>query len=410
MSHKHSVYDTDAHFAIDLITRKIANKATTKTALIQYDHNSERFTFEIPRLVDGHDMSLCNKIEVHYINVATNQALRNADVYLVEDMQLSPEDENVVIFSWLISKNATLYAGTLQFLIRFTCLTGEVIDYAWNTAIFSGITISAGINNGEAIVEEYSDTLERWKIELDGESAYDIAVAHGFEGSEEEWLLSLTGAKGDKGDKGDKGEKGDKGADGTVAFEELTDEQRASLKGEAGNGIASIEKTATEGLVDTYTITFTDGKTETFKVTNGKDTEKIYRHDVCIGETYWSAIGAWFTIFNTDPTNYSATAGEVDYDTAGYTPPLTAENFAFIPNARINATGIIDGSGDGTGDDFILGVSNTGTGISIRVVDIENCDILSVREGVHGYDSFEYIQDNVTEVGGTIDDGDEVRY
>ena len=39
--------------------------------------------------------------------------------------------------------------------------------------------------------------------------------------------------------------------------------------GEDGNGIASITKTATSGLVDTYTITYTDGTTDTFNVTNG---------------------------------------------------------------------------------------------------------------------------------------------
>ena len=42
-------------------------------------------------------------------------------------------------------------------------------------------------------------------------------------------------------------------------------------KGEAGVGIASIEKTGTKGRVDTYTITMTDGNTSTFTVTNGKD-------------------------------------------------------------------------------------------------------------------------------------------
>lgn len=36
-----------------------------------------------------------------------------------------------------------------------------------------------------------------------------------------------------------------------------------------GNGIASVEKTGTSGLVDTYTITFQDGSTSTFDVTNG---------------------------------------------------------------------------------------------------------------------------------------------
>lgn len=42
------------------------------------------------------------------------------------------------------------------------------------------------------------------------------------------------------------------------------------LKGQDGKGISSIKKTSTSGLVDTYTITFTDGTTSTFTVTNGK--------------------------------------------------------------------------------------------------------------------------------------------
>lgn len=44
-----------------------------------------------------------------------------------------------------------------------------------------------------------------------------------------------------------------------------------SPKGDTGNGISTIVKTSTVGLVDTYTITMTDGTTSTFTVTNGRD-------------------------------------------------------------------------------------------------------------------------------------------
>lgn len=44
---------------------------------------------------------------------------------------------------------------------------------------------------------------------------------------------------------------------------------QVDLKGETGNGIASIELTSTVGLVKTYTITFTDATTKTFTVTDG---------------------------------------------------------------------------------------------------------------------------------------------
>jgi hypothetical protein len=41
--------------------------------------------------------------------------------------------------------------------------------------------------------------------------------------------------------------------------------------GDAGRGIVSVQKTGTAGLVDTYTITYTDNTISTFTVTNGKD-------------------------------------------------------------------------------------------------------------------------------------------
>ena len=44
-----------------------------------------------------------------------------------------------------------------------------------------------------------------------GDSAYDVAVANGFVGSETQWIASLKGATGAKGDRGDKGVKGDPG-------------------------------------------------------------------------------------------------------------------------------------------------------------------------------------------------------
>ena len=50
-----------------------------------------------------------------------------------------------------------------------------------------------------------------------GRSAYEIAVANGFTGTEAEWIGSLKGKQGDKGDTGATGEKGDKGEKGDAA-------------------------------------------------------------------------------------------------------------------------------------------------------------------------------------------------
>lgn len=55
-----------------------------------------------------------------------------------------------------------------------------------------------------------------------GKSAYEVAVAAGFEGTEAEWLASLKGEKGDTGATGPQGEKGEAG--------ELVPWQNAQLK------------------------------------------------------------------------------------------------------------------------------------------------------------------------------------
>ena len=67
-------------------------------------------------------------------------------------------------------------------------------------------------------------------IGRNGDSAYQIAVNNGFEGTEAEWLESLRGETGSKGDTGAQGEKGD-----AFTYEDFTEEQLASLKGEKGD-------------------------------------------------------------------------------------------------------------------------------------------------------------------------------
>ena len=167
MPHKHPIYDTDPHFKIDGDSRVITNMSDVKVALMQGDHNSERFTFEIPRYVDGHDMSICNICQIHYLNVGSANRATNAGVYEVEDLQTDPNDEeNRVVLSWLLSSNVTMYVGSLSFVIRFGCSTDGKIDYIWNTAVHSGINVSNSIYNSEGVVQDYTDILEQWRDKL----------------------------------------------------------------------------------------------------------------------------------------------------------------------------------------------------------------------------------------------------
>lgn len=167
MAHLHSVYDADKHFKIDPITREIINESG-KFVLSQNDHNSERFTFEIPKTVDGHDMSLCNVVQVHYLNIeAGKEGMTYEGVYEVDDLGISPDSDDVVICSWLISNNATQYVGSLNFVLYFACVADDgTVDYAWSTAIHKGISVGDTIHNSDAVVAESSDILEQWRAKL----------------------------------------------------------------------------------------------------------------------------------------------------------------------------------------------------------------------------------------------------
>ena len=93
--------------------------------------------------------------------------------------------------------------------------------------------------------------------------------------------------------------------------------------GTDGSGIASIVKTSTVGLVDTYTITFDDGGTETYQVTNGQNGSKWYKGTAISGTgtsiTGFPGVINDFYLNSVDGYVYTCTK------TGGSLPPDAAE-------------------------------------------------------------------------------------
>lgn len=90
-----------------------------------------------------------------------------------------------------------------------------------------------------------------------------------------------------------------------------------------GNGISGISKTSTSGLTDTYTISYTNGTSTTFKVKNGKGIGSIEK-------TGTSGLVDTYTITFNDGTTqtYTVTNGKTAYQAAvegGY--PGTEQDF-----------------------------------------------------------------------------------
>lgn len=163
MSHKHEVKSFTPDFRIDAITREISQvKPDVLLTLMQYDHNSESLRFECPRYIDGHDMSLSDKVEVHFVNSVAAGGLDNPGKYRVKDMKVNPEDPELVDFTWIVDRNATGFVGTLVFSVCFTCLNGTEITYAWHTSPFSYISVDQGLVNelDDSYTTPYLDNLE----------------------------------------------------------------------------------------------------------------------------------------------------------------------------------------------------------------------------------------------------------
>ena len=124
---------------------------------------------------------------------------------------------------------------------------------------------------------------------------YLLAQTSGFTGTYEEWLESIKGdsvvitvsdgkLKWKYRNESDYKELLDlstlKGKDGSLSILTIGDNGNWFIDGEDtlvkaratdGNGIVSITKKGTVGLVDTYTITFTDGSETEFNITNGQN-------------------------------------------------------------------------------------------------------------------------------------------
>lgn len=151
MALKHNVRDADEHFIVDADSRKIIKQSSGKSHLMQYDHNSEVFTFEVPLKVENHDMSLCDLIQIHFENTSTGTSVsvrkmaRDVRDIKKEDIEVN---EDHIAFSWIIDDGATQFAGPLKFQLKFICFDDEeagVKGYKWHTDVNEDINVKAGL-------------------------------------------------------------------------------------------------------------------------------------------------------------------------------------------------------------------------------------------------------------------------
>lgn len=129
--------------------------------------------------------------------------------------------------TWVLLLNLTGPAGTFRISKVYSSVAAMNEGYATDGVPVGGLVV---IDTGNVEDEDNA------KLYVKGDTAY-------------EYLTDMSGAQGIEGPEGKPGQQGE--------------------RGEQGVGISSITKTGTVGLVDTYTISLTNGQSSTFTVTNG---------------------------------------------------------------------------------------------------------------------------------------------
>lgn len=160
-THTHSVIDVDRPFVINPSTKEITAE-TEKLTLAQHSKDSERFTFTIPDTsIEGHDMSKCNSVKIHFENIGQEPGQISAGIYTVTDLAVA---DSRVTLSWLIDEDATRYTGGLIFSIHFGCLAADgSLVYNLPTLTYSKITVGATVWHSDTISREYPDIITEFE-------------------------------------------------------------------------------------------------------------------------------------------------------------------------------------------------------------------------------------------------------
>lgn len=162
------------YFKIDKSTRTITAPAGFKNFGVESGENSNRVYFQCPRYV-GNDLDLATlNIRVNFQN-----ANKEKDQYIVTDVVIDGEN---ICFSWVLSRKATAYKGSISFIICAVKTNAQgIITNEWNTTLATGAVLSGLEVEAPEISEEVTDVVNQLLDIVDtAKSDMEAATAEGM--------------------------------------------------------------------------------------------------------------------------------------------------------------------------------------------------------------------------------------
>ena len=182
---------------------------------------------------------------------------------------------------WAVSSSSTSTPSTWYTTLQTMTPTNK---YLWSYTKYT-FANAATINTTAQVIGVYGNTGQAWYVHIRYASNYPSSN-NDMGTNPDKWIGVYSGTS----------------ASAPTSYTSYTWYEWKGLTGDTGNGIASVLKTSTSGLVDTYTVTFTNGNTTTFNVTNGSNISTITKTATSgLVDTYT------VTLTNGNTTNFTVT-------------------------------------------------------------------------------------------------------
>ncbi|MBF0793438.1 collagen-like protein [Mammaliicoccus lentus] len=241
----------------------LSNKDKNVVFKNQFEVNKGVVTFFVNQVLPANTYSLqinylgkkYPSVDSYYLRINPSADIAPEDIKDLETIEMIEE----MILESVNSKVHEQVANTIHNEVA-TYLEENADKFKGKDGL-DGLNGRDGRNGIDGKSFTFDDLTEEQKESLKGQqgtsglSAYEIAHLNGFEGSEEEWLVSLQGKQGSDGSQGIDGKsayqiavengyegsqtdwlaslKGDKGE--KLQFEDLTEEEKLSIKGSKGD-------------------------------------------------------------------------------------------------------------------------------------------------------------------------------
>lgn len=133
---KHSgIKDQGEFFVIDPLSRSVKVPSTHRVIGTEDEHLAEQVTFECPQIIDGHDITQCDRHYVAWRNVENTPGSDNLKLDRIEDGK--------AYFIWDIRDGLTISKGLVQFSVHFE---DTEAPYKWGTTTCKNCEILESIN------------------------------------------------------------------------------------------------------------------------------------------------------------------------------------------------------------------------------------------------------------------------